>query len=274
MTTRPLGAARVGELLRNHGIVPKRSLGQNFVVDPNTIGKVVDAAALEPSDRVLEVGAGCGSLTVGLAGACEQVYALEVDRRLLPVLQEVVGDLDNVDIVSADALAADLGGFAANKLIANLPYNIAATMVLRALETAPQLESLTVMTQKEVGRRLAAAPGSKIYGQTSVLVAYFGSARVVAPVSRRAFYPVPKVDSVIVRIDRIRQETRVDREKLFAVVRGAFGQRRKTIRNALITVAGSNAEAEKALQIAGVEPRARAEELDLDQFVAIAEALQ
>lgn len=269
-----LGAARIGELMRAHGVYPKRSLGQNFVIDPNTIRKVIKVAGIDSHDHVLEIGAGCGSLTVGLAGAAQHVTALEVDARLIPLLEDVVGDVANVTIQQADALQVDLGSFGASKLVANLPYNIAATVVLRALEVAPSLGILTVMTQKEVGDRLAAAPGSKTYGQTSVMAAYFGAVEVVGQVSRRAFYPVPRVDSVVVRITRYDSAPDIDRQKLFAIVRAAFSQRRKTIKNALSSVAGSGAEADEALRAAGVDPGARAEDLDLEGFVSIAKAIK
>lgn len=274
MSTPYLGAARIGALLRSQGITPKRSLGQNFVIDPNTIRKVIGVAAIEPDDHVLEIGAGCGSLTVGLASFARRVTALEVDERLLPALHEVIGDHPDVEVVHGDATTVDLASFGATKLVANLPYNIAATVVLRTLETAPDIDVLTVMTQREVGRRLAAEPGSKIYGQASVLVAYFGTAKIAAQVSRRAFYPVPRVDSVIVSITRHDSTPGVDRRKLFEVVKASFSQRRKTMRNSLATVAGSVATAEDALRAARVDPTARAEDLDLERFIAVTEALR
>ncbi|MGH2757830.1 MAG: 16S rRNA (adenine(1518)-N(6)/adenine(1519)-N(6))-dimethyltransferase RsmA [Actinomycetota bacterium] len=269
-----LGAARIGSLMRAHGITPRRSLGQNFVIDPNTIRKVIDVAGIGSNDHVLEIGAGCGSLTVGLASCARRVTALEVDERLLPPLTEVVDDTSNVDVVHGDALTVSLGSFGATKLVANLPYNIAATVVLRALEIAPEIDVFTVMTQKEVGLRLAAPPGSKIYGQTSVMVAFFGTARVAGRISRRAFYPVPRVDSVIVSITRHERQPDIDRPQLFEIVKASFSQRRKTMRNSLASVAGSTAEAEDALRTARVAPTARAEDLDLEQFIAIAEALR
>jgi 16S rRNA (adenine1518-N6/adenine1519-N6)-dimethyltransferase len=161
----------------------------------------------------------------------------------------------------------------ATAMVGNLPYNIAATTVLRVLEQAPDIRSLTVMTQREVGERLAAAPGSRLYGQTSVLVAYWGRAKVVARVSRTAFYPVPNVDSVLVRVDRGVELPPVDRSLLFGVIRAAFGQRRKVLRNSLAGVAGSTERAERVLEGAGIDAHARAEMLTLEEFVAIAKAL-
>jgi 16S rRNA (adenine1518-N6/adenine1519-N6)-dimethyltransferase len=273
LTLQALGAARVRDVLDRHGVRPSRALGQNFVIDPNTVRKVVGAADLNGSQRVLEIGAGVGSLTVALAGASAHVVAVEVDRRLIAVLQETLACHPNVDIVHADALREDLSAFAATKVVANLPYNIATPLVLRLLADVPSVDELTVMTQREVGERLAAGPGSRVYGQASVMVAYHARASVAASVSRRAFYPVPRVDSVVTRITRRTRTVSVDLEDLRATVRAAFGQRRKTLRNALAPLAGSSEAAEDALRRAGVDPRRRAEHVDLDGFAAIARAL-
>ena len=269
-----IGARRLREILTAGDIRPTKTLGQNFVIDPNTIRKVVDAAAVGPDDHVLEIGAGAGSLTLGLAAAAGRVTALEVDASLLPVLEQTLASAPNVELVHADALRYDLGSVGANKLVANLPYNIATQVVLAALEAAPSIEGLTVMTQREVGERLAAGPGSKTYGQTSVMVAYFARARVVAPISRRVFYPEPNVDSVLVQITRNRGVPSVDRAAFFAVVRASFGQRRKTMRNNLSGLAGSAGAAAEALERAGVDPGARAETLSLDHFVRLTGCLE
>lgn len=267
-----LGPRRLRELFERHEVRPKKELGQNFVVDPNTIGKMLDLAKIGRRDHVLEIGAGAGSLTLGLAARAARVTAVEFDRRLIPVLKEVVGDVPNIEIVEADALRLDLESIGATRVIGNLPYNIAATLVLRVLETAPNIRDLTVMTQREVGERLAAESGSKVYGQTSVLVRYFADARVAARVSRRAFYPVPNVDSVIVRITRT-DVPEVDRDRLFDLVRAVFSQRRKMIRKTLLSVASSPEAATRALSRAGIDASARPEELDLDAFVALAREL-
>lgn len=268
-----LGARRVRELLSAHGVNPTKTLGQNFVIDPNTIRKAIAAADVLPMDHVLEIGAGAGSLTVGLARVATRVTALEVDPGLIAVLHEVTAGIENVDVVEGDARTYDLGSINPDVLVANLPYNIAALVVLRVLESVPTARSLTVMTQREVGERLSAPPGSKTYGQTSVLVAFHGAARVAGSVSRRAFWPVPGVDSVLVRIDR-RPVPDVDRTTLYNVVKSAFGQRRKTLRQALATLVGSPALAEELLRSASVASTARAEELPLEDFVAIARELQ
>lgn len=269
-----LGAARVREALTRHGVAPSRARGQNFVVDPNTVRKVVAVAALQPTDRVLEIGAGAGSLTVALAGAAAHVVAIELDRKLIPVLEETLVGLGNVDVLQGDALRVDLGALGATRVVANLPYNIATPLVTKILADAPGIAELTVMTQKEVGERLAARPGSKVYGQASVVVAYHATAAVSAHVSRRAFYPVPRVDSVIARLVRRSELPDVSFADLRGVARAAFAQRRKTLRNALGPLAGSVAAAERVLERAGVDPRARAEQVDLDDFLRMARALR
>lgn len=267
-----LGARRVRELLAKHGADPKRSLGQNFVIDPNTIRKVCDVARIEASDRVLEIGAGCGSLTLGLAAAAEAVVAVEIDDRLIHLLRESFADVPSVSVVHADALSMPLAEVDATALVGNLPYNIATLLVLRALEEAPQITRITAMTQKEVGERLAAGPGSKSYGQTSVMVRYFGRAEVVAQISRRAFYPVPNVDSVVVQVTR-EPSPDVGHDALSRVVKAAFSQRRKTLRNTLSPLGVTPTATVEALEAAGISPQARAEELSLDDFVAVTKAL-
>jgi 16S rRNA (adenine1518-N6/adenine1519-N6)-dimethyltransferase len=267
-----LGARRLREVLDARGIRPSKALGQNFVTDPNTIRKIVDTARLAPNDRVLEIGAGAGSLTLGLAAAAEKVTAVEVDRYLLPVLEETVGAVENIEVVHGDALELDLAEIDAGKLVGNLPYNIATHVVLRVLEEAPQITELTVMTQREVGERLAAGPGSKTYGQTSVMVAYFATAEVAGTISRRVFYPVPNVDSVLVRIVRKPVLENADPKLLFSIIRAAFSQRRKNLRNTLGPLAGSTEAAERVLRAAAIDPGARGETLGLDDFLRLTRA--
>lgn len=268
-----VGARRLRHLLDERGVRPSKALGQNFVIDPNTIRKVVDLAGLDGSESVLEIGAGAGSLTLGLAGTARRVVAVEVDRRLLDILREVTAGLANVEVVDGDALTLDLGSVDATHVVANLPYNIAATVVLKVLEEAPQIHALTVMTQREVGERLAAGPGTKTYGQTSVLAAYWAIVRVAARISRRAFYPVPNVDSVVVSLVRRPEPPAGDRATFYAVVKAAFGQRRKTLRNSLGEHAGSGDAAAEAVRAAGLPEMARAEQAGVEHFQAIAERL-
>lgn len=263
-----LGAARLREMLDEHAIKPRKSLGQNFVVDPNTIRKVIAATSVQSGDRVLEIGAGVGSLTLGLLDAGARVIALEIDPRLVRILRGVTAGRD-VEVIEADALSADLASYAARSLVANLPYNIAATVVLRVLETAPSIESAVVMTQREVGERFAADPGSKTYGATSVLAGFYAEVAVAGRISRRAFYPVPNVDSVLIRFVRRHREG-LDHEMFRSVVKTAFAQRRKTLRQGLAGLSGSSSVAEQRLADAGVSPKARPEELSVDQFIELA----
>ncbi len=264
-----LGAKRLREVLDRHGARLTKSLGQNFVIDPNTIRKMVDLAGVGEGDSVLEIGAGAGSLTLGLAATGAKVIALEVDEQLVPVLEETTGSLANVEVIHADVLEFDMATVTSDSLVANLPYNIAATVVLDALYGAMSLRTLTVMAQREVAERLAAPPGSKIYGRTSVLTAFHGQAKMVGTVSRNAFFPVPNVDSAIVQIHR-REPPEADVDVFKRVVKAAFGQRRKTIRQSLAGVMGSPEAVSQALGEIGIDPGARPERLGLDDFVAIA----
>jgi 16S rRNA (adenine1518-N6/adenine1519-N6)-dimethyltransferase len=274
MSTPPslLGARRLRELLERHGVRPRKELGQNFVIDPNTIRKMIDVAELHGDSRVLEIGAGAGSLTTGLVAAAGHVVAVEFDRTLIPVLHDALGGACHVEVVQADAMKLDLAAFEVDVLVGNLPYNLATPLVMRALFEAPCIRALTVMTQREVGERLAALPGSKSYGQSSVLVRYFAHPSIAGRVSRRAFYPVPGVDSVIVRMVRHDRLAEVDVTSLTAVVRAAFAHRRKTLRNSLAGLTGSAEEAGRLLRHAHVDGHARAEQVDLDGFLALARA--
>jgi 16S rRNA (adenine1518-N6/adenine1519-N6)-dimethyltransferase len=267
-----LGARAIRSLLDKHNVRLRKSLGQNFVIDPNTIRKVVKVAGVKPDDHVLEIGAGAGSLTLALAGAAARVTALEIDERLTPILDEVVSGIGNVEVVVGDAMKMDLDGIGAARVVANLPYNLAASVVLRILGEAPSIRDLTVMTQREVGERLAAEPGSDAYGLTSVLLAFHAEARVADRVSRNAFFPVPGVDSVIVKILR-RAEPEVDRKTFYRLAKAAFGQRRKTLRQSLARELGSPEQAENLAMAVGIDPTSRPESLSLDGFVALAREL-
>ena len=264
-----LGPRRIRELLRLHRVMLTKSLGQNFVIDPNTIRKVVALADIAPADSVLEIGAGAGSLTLELARHARSVTSVEIDDRLRPLLDETVGRLSNVDVLYADILEMDVASIDATKVVANLPYNIAAQTVIKLLQEASQIHSMCVMTQREVGERLAAPPGSKAYGLSSVIVAFYGSARVASRISRNVFFPIPKVDSALVRIERRESYEHEVEDRFLRVVRAAFGQRRKTIGRSLATLASSDA-VERALERGGVDRAARPEVLSVDDFVRVA----
>ncbi|MCB1017933.1 MAG: 16S rRNA (adenine(1518)-N(6)/adenine(1519)-N(6))-dimethyltransferase RsmA, partial [Acidimicrobiales bacterium] len=224
-------------LLDAHGLEPSRALGQNFVVDPNTIRKVVDLAGVAPGDAVVEIGAGLGSLTTALVDAGADVTAVELDQHLVPVLRDVLAGTD-ARIVQADAREVDWGELLAGRerwsLVANLPYNIATPLVADLLDDVPQIERMLVMVQREAAERLAASPGTKAYGIPSVKVAYWATAEVVARVSPNVFLPRPKVESALVRVVRRPEPpTAADPDRLFALVRAGFGQRRKMLRRSL-----------------------------------------
>ena len=263
---------QVTELLERHGLSPSRALGQNFVADPNTVRRIVRVAEVGPGDPVVEIGPGVGSLTTALAEAGCVVRAVELDRHLLPVLEEVVAPL-GVEVVHGDALDLDwdpvLAGHDRWSLVANLPYNVAATIVLHLLDTAPAIERMLVMVQREVGERLAAGPGSGAYGIPSVKVALHASAEVVGRVPPTVFVPQPRVESVLVRVTRSAQPAvAVDHDELMALVRRAFGQRRKMLRRSLAGVV-----TEDAFGAAGVAPTARPEQLGVQEWGSLTEAV-
>jgi 16S rRNA (adenine1518-N6/adenine1519-N6)-dimethyltransferase len=269
-----LTPGRVRELLARHDLRPARALGQHFLADPNTARKVARLGGIEPGETVLEVGPGLGSLTLALRQAGAAVVAVEADARLLPALAEVVGDDPLVRVEVADALRVDLGAVApeARRLVANLPYNIAATLVLKVLAEVPTIDHQVVMVQREVGERLVAAPGSPAYGATSAKLAAQATAQVLAPVSRRVFVPEPHVDSVVLGVARRRHPAvaGLDPAELGRVIDAAFGQRRKTLRNALRGLGLDAAGVETLGAAAGVELGQRAERLDVAAFAALA----
>ena len=258
-------------LLDAHGLRPSKALGQNFLTDENTARRIVRLAEVEPGDHVVEVGPGVGSLTVQLAAAGARILAVELDKRLAPVVAEVV---PSAEVVQADAMDADWGALLAGAnrwvMVSNLPYNVATPVVVRALETAPMIDRFLVMVQREVGERLASGVGDAQYGAVSVKIAYYADARVVGLVPPTVFMPRPNVDSALVRLVRRPPPVVVaDPEWLFQLVRAGFATRRKTLRNALATVLGDHTV--PALEAAGIDPRARAETLGLPEWAALAE---
>ncbi|HEY7668662.1 MAG TPA: 16S rRNA (adenine(1518)-N(6)/adenine(1519)-N(6))-dimethyltransferase RsmA [Actinomycetota bacterium] len=260
-----------------HGIVPSKALGQHFLIDPNLARAIASDAGVGTGDRVLEIGAGLGSLTVALAGTGAEVLAVEFDRALLPALREVVASRPTVRVVAEDALHADwpalLGGEAWTAA-ANLPYNIAVPVVLRLVEEVPSVVRLVVMVQREVAERFVAGPGDTHYGPSSLRVAYRCTGAIVRPVPPSVFWPRPRVGSAVVRLDRrSRPAVDVEEASLWRVVDAAFAERRKTIRTALVRLGLSRAEADAELGAAGVDPSARGERLSLDEFAAIARAV-
>jgi 16S rRNA (adenine1518-N6/adenine1519-N6)-dimethyltransferase len=275
-----LTPATVQALLDEHRIHPKKSLGQHFLADPNTARRIVALAAVRGGDLVVEIGPGLGSLTLALLEAGADVLAVELDATLAAVLETVVAGTSEgaaagrVAVRVADALDVDWHSLLAGRgpwaCVSNLPYNVAVPVVVGVLETAPAVDRLLVMVQREVGERLAAGPGDDAYGAVSVKVAYYAEATVAGVVPPTVFVPRPKVDSVLVRMHR-RAAPPVavpSEDELFTLVRAGFAQRRKMLRRSLAPVLGARAQA--VLEGAGVEPTARAEVLGLEQWAAVA----
>lgn len=299
-----LGPAEIRALAERAGIRPTKTLGQNFVLDGGTVRKIVRGADVVPGERVVEVGPGLGSLTLGLLEAGADVVAVEIDPVLASLLPDtvrrhvpgaVVDVVDLPDVTGAAAGGADgdaptapsltvvrgdaldvrlLPGRAPTALVANLPYNVSVPVLLTFLERFPTLERVLVMVQAEVADRLAAPPGSRTYGIPSAKTAWYASARRTATVGRTVFWPVPNVDSALVRLDRrTPPATTATREQVFTVVDTAFAQRRKMLRSALAGLAGGSEAATRAIERAGVDPQSRGEALTIDAFARIAEHL-
>jgi 16S rRNA (adenine1518-N6/adenine1519-N6)-dimethyltransferase len=273
-----LGPAEIRGLAAELDVRPTKKLGQNFVHDPNTVRRIVELANVGPDDVVLEVGPGLGSLTLGLLATGARVVAVEIDPKLAERLPKTVADrgpevADKLQVVAADALRIakdDLPEPTA--LVANLPYNVAVPVVLHLLAEVPSLKNGLVMVQTEVADRMAAGPGSRIYGVPSVKLAWYGPARKVAAVPRSVFWPVPNVDSALVAFERGDAPASDDRDRLFGLVDAAFSQRRKTLRAALAGWAGSAERAGELLTAAGIDPRTRGEQLGVQDFARLADA--
>jgi 16S rRNA (adenine1518-N6/adenine1519-N6)-dimethyltransferase len=270
-----LGPAEIRTLAAQLGIRPTKTLGQNFLHDANTIRRIVRTAALADGETVLEVGPGLGSLTLGLLEVGHPVVAVEIDPVLAAALPATVAQrlpAASLDVVTADALrVAEVPG-GPTALVANLPYNVAVPVVLHLLAVLPSLQRGLVMVQAEVADRLVAPPGSKVYGVPSVKLAWYAHATRAGSVPPSVFWPVPNVESGLVRlVRRDPPATTAARADVFAVVDAAFAQRRKTLRAALTGWAGSAAAAEDALRAAGISPQARGETLTVTQFARLAE---
>ena len=274
-----LGAARVRELAARLGLRPTKQWGQNFVVDANTVRRIVRLAGLGADDVVVEVGPGLGSLTLALLPEVAHVTAVEVDPTLAAALPDTVAELqpthtDRLTVVQADALhLTALPDPQPTALVANLPYNVSVPVVLTFLQHLPSLQRVLVMVQLEVAERLAAGPGSRTFGVPSLKAAWYADVRLAGTVPRSVFWPVPNVDSGLVAMARRPPPvTTATREEVFRCIDAAFAQRRKTLRAALAGWAGGAPAAEALLRAAGVDPSARGEQLDIAAFAAIAAA--
>ncbi len=269
-----LGSGEIRRLAEELDLRPTKKLGQNFVIDPNTIRKIVAAADLSPRDKVVEIGPGLGSLTLGLLEKVNQLAVVEFDARLAERLHQTLEQRASghkCQIITADAMNVTQLPFEPDALVANLPYNISVPVLLHFMETFPTLRKGLVLVQAEVAARLIAPPGSKTYGSPSAKLAWYAKASSGGVVSRNIFWPIPNVDSALVYFEkREEQFPQHLRPEVFRVIDGAFAQRRKTLRQALGDWAGSPAEAERLLVEAGISPQARGEDLIIDDFVRLA----
>ena len=269
-----LGPAEIRDLAALLDIQPTKKLGQNFVIDANTVRRIVKSAGVVGGETVVEIGPGLGSLTLGLLETGARVVAVEIDNRLAAQLPITVGELQpdaELQVVHADAMKVLELPQQPTVLVANLPYNISVPVLLHFLEHFPALQRGLVMVQAEVGQRLAAVPGSKIYGAPSLKAAWYGDWRTSGLVSRQVFWPVPNVDSILVGFERHEQPgTEAERLATFELIDAAFQQRRKMLRQALSVVLGDSATASARLEAAGLAPTARGEELTVTDFLAIA----
>lgn len=279
----------ISEIKNKHGFKLSKSLGQNFLTDKNIIDKIVEKSNIGKNDLVIEIGPGIGVLTAAAAEEAGKVIAIEIDRNLIPILQETLQEYDNIEVINSDVLKTDLSKIMEQnteingqkisgvKIMGNLPYYITTPIIMKILEDKVPADSITIMLQKEVADRIKAGPGSRTYGALSVAVQYYCTVAHVANAPKEIFIPQPKVDSAVIRLD-IRKEKPVrvyHEDAFFAVVKAGFGQRRKTLLNALTGLYGlSKEEIATVMSAAGIDPIRRAETLSLEEFAAIANAVR
>ena len=274
--------SQIKETLDKYGFKFSKSLGQNFLIDGNIVRKIVREANITKEDYVLEIGPGMGTLTEELALNAKKVVAVELDRKLLPILDETLEGYDNVEIVYGDILKIDVKQLIEEKfnggpvkIVANLPYYVTTPIIGKLLEDNLNLDSIIVMVQKEVAERMAAGPGSKSYGALSIFVNFYSHPKIVVKVPNTVFMPQPKIDSAVIKLDVKRELPDIDREKFFKVVKAGFSKRRKTIINALSTY-GFDLDKEvfrEALEEAGIKFEERAENISIEDFVKLSTIL-
>lgn len=272
----------VKELLEKYGFKFSKSLGQNFLIDGNIVRKIVEEAGVDKDTNVLEIGPGIGTLTEELAINAKNVVAVELDKKLLPILDETLDSYDNVEIIHGDILEVDIDKIIEEKLeggpikiVANLPYYVTTPIIGRLLEDELNIESISVMVQKEVAERMIAPPGSKTYGSLSVFVGFYTDAEIIVKVPNTVFMPKPKIDSAVIRLNIKKELPDIDREKFFKVVKAAFSKRRKTILNSLSSY-GFDIEKDiirKALEDSGIKVSERAENISIKEFMKLSASL-
>ena len=279
-------SARTKEVLAKYNMSAKKKFGQNFLIDSNVLEGIVEAAGITENDCVLEIGPGIGSLTQYLAEAAGRVVAVEIDKTLLPVLDDTLSEYNNVTIINNDVLKVDIDKIVEEynqgrpiKVVANLPYYITTPIIMKLFESGALIESITVMVQKEVADRMAAGPGNKDYGSLSLAVGFYAEARPVMDVPPSSFIPQPNVGSAVVKLTKYTEpKVKVRDEKyLFEIIRTSFNQRRKTLSNSLSNNAGLGVSRDKvtdALVKMGIDERARGETLTLEQFAELSDILQ
>lgn len=274
--------SRVKEVLARHGFKFSKALGQNFLIDGNIVRKIVSESNITKDDYVLEIGPGMGTLTEELALNAKKVIAVELDKSLLPILDETLGKYDNVEIIYGDILDVDIEKLIEEKcegksikVVANLPYYVTTPIIGKLIEENLNLESITVMVQKEVADRMASGPGSKVYGSLSVFVNFYCDPEIVVKVPKTVFMPQPKIDSSVIKLNLKKELPDIDTDKFFKVVKAGFSKRRKTILNALSSY-GFNIEKDDirlVLESVGIPPSERAENLSVEEFIKISKAL-
>lgn len=272
------------EILNKYNLSAQKRYGQNFLVDSNVLKKIVESAGVTKDDTVLEIGPGIGSLTQYLCEAADQVICVEIDRQMIPVLEDTLSEYDNVKVINEDVLKVDIAkllnenGARSVKVVANLPYYITTPIIMDLLEKDAPIESITVMIQKEVAQRMQTGPGSKDYGALSLAVAFYSKAEVKMTVSPNCFIPRPNVDSAVIRMDKLKEPpVKVnDKAFMFKIIKGAFEQRRKTLTNALSNSVSFKTDKEKvaeALEKMGKKANIRGEELTLSEFALLSDIL-
>ena len=272
-------------VIEMHGFSFSKSLGQNFLIDENVLSDIVEGSGVDKESAALEIGPGAGVLTRELAAAAKSVVAVEIDKSLMPLLDYTLGEFDNVAVVNEDVLKVDLKELIAEKfgdmpvhVVANLPYYITTPIIMKFLEEEIPVKSLTVMVQKEVALRMAAPPGGKDYGALSAAVQFYTVPKIITKAEPHCFMPQPKVASVVIRLevqDKPTVEVK-DKNKMFAIIKSAFGQRRKTLLNALSKSPYINIGKEavqKALEHMGLDVNVRGEKLSLDEFAKLSDIL-
>lgn len=282
MENRLYSAKYLKQIIEEHRFKFSKSLGQNFLIDGNIVKKIVRDAGITKDDYILEVGPGIGTLTEELSLRAKKVVAVEIDKNLLPILDITLKRYENIEIFHGDILDIDIkkliderleGGPV--KVVANLPYYVTTPIIARFLEEDLNVESLTIMVQKEVAQRMVSKEGSKVYGSLSVFVNFYSEPEILLNVPKSVFMPSPKIDSAVIRLNMKEKLPQVDKDQFFKVVKASFSKRRKTILNALSSYGFqlTKEEFKTALEKAGIDPKSRAEELNLEQFVSLSEVL-